>query len=126
MIQENFPGVQAAIVKKILAASDEMNVEKSLEFCSDDILYKFGNMPMVQGKQGIKEASSGFLRNFKSLKHDVKNIWEMGETVVVTMEVNYIRQDNKTFTLPCCNIFHLKGDKVQEMQIYMDISPAFT
>jgi ketosteroid isomerase-like protein len=124
--QENFPGVQAAIIKKMLAASDEMNVEKSLEFCTDDVLYKFGNLPMVYGKQGIREASAGFLQNFKSLKHDIKNIWEIGETVVVAMEVNYIRYDNKTFALPCCNIFQMNGEKVREMQIYMDISPVFT
>ncbi len=122
---ESFPGVRAAIVKQMLAASDEMNVEKSLSFCTDDVLYKFGNWPIIQGKQGIQEASASFLQNFKSLKHNIKSIWEIGDTVVVKMEVNYLRNDNQTFTLPCCNIFRIKGEMVQEMLIYMDISPVF-
>lgn len=122
---EKFPGVKAAIVRQMLAASDEMNVERSLKFCTDDVRYKFGNLPVVVGKQGIKESSTSFLQNFKSLKHDVQNIWEIGEVVVVEMEINYIRHDDKRFNLPCCNIFTMKGDLVREMKIYMDISPVF-
>ena len=122
---EKFPGVRAAIVKQMLAASDEMNVEQSLKFCTDDVAYKFGNLPVVVGKQGIRESSRSFLQNFKSLKHDVQNIWEIGEAVVVEMEINYIRHDDKRFNLPCCNIFLMKGDLVREMRIYMDVSPVF-
>ena len=122
---ERFPGVRAAIIKQILAAGDEMNVEKSLMFCTDDVLYRFGNFPIVFGKQEIKESSTNFLQNFKSLKHNIQSIWEIGETIIVEMEINYIRHDNKMFTLPCCNIFLMKEELVQEMRIYMDISPVF-
>ena len=125
-VQECFPGVRAAVVQKMLAASDEMNVEKSLHFCTEDILYKFGNLPTVVGKQGIREASAGFLENFQSLKHEIKSIWEVGEIVVVAMEIHYTRRDQKKFTLPCCNIFCMQGEMVAAMQIYMDISPVFT
>jgi SnoaL-like domain len=122
---ERFPGVRAAIVTKILAASDEMNIEKSLQLCTDDVAYKFGNFPVVFGKQGIKESSASFLQNFKSIKHDIKSMLEIGETIVVELEVSYVRHDQKMFTLPCCNVFLMQGDLVKEMRIYMDISPVF-
>ncbi|BAY24944.1 hypothetical protein NIES2100_47430 [Calothrix sp. NIES-2100] len=123
---ERFPGVRAAIVRKILAASDEMNIEKSLELCTDDVAYKFGNFPVVFGKQGIKQSSASFLQNFQSIKHNIISMLEIGETIVVELEVSYVRrQDQKMFTLPCCNIFLMQGDLVKEMRIYMDISPVF-
>jgi ketosteroid isomerase-like protein len=122
---EMFPGIRAAIIKQMLAASDEMNIEKSLQLCTDDVVYKFANFPIVVGKQAIKESFAGFLQNFQSIKHNILSIWETGETIIVEMEVSYIRQDNKIFTLPCCNVFYMEGEKVQEMRIYMDISPVF-
>ncbi|MEA5574981.1 nuclear transport factor 2 family protein [Anabaena sp. UHCC 0451] len=123
---EMFPGVRAGIIKQILAASDEMNIAKSLQLCTDNVVYKFGNLPMVVGKQAIKESSAGFLQNFQSIKHNIISIWESGETIIVEMEVSYTRHDNKMFNLPCCNVFSMEGDMVQDMRIYMDISPVFT
>ncbi len=122
---ERLPGVKAAIVKQMLAASDEMNVEKSLKFCSDSVLYQFGNFPAVVGPQAIAESSANFLQNFKALKHNIKTMWEVGDNVIVEMKVTYTRHDDQVFTLPCCNIISMKGDVVQEMRIYMDISPVF-
>lgn len=122
---ERFPGVRAAIVKQMLAASDRMNVEESLKFCTDNVIYQFGNFPVVFGKQGIRDSSAGFLQNFKTLKHNVLAMWEEGNVVIVQLEVTYTRHDNKVFTLPCCNIIKMKDNLVQEMRIYMDINPVF-
>ena len=126
MTDERLPGVKAEIVKQMLSASDEMDLEKSLQFCTDDVTYQFGNFPVVFGKQGIRESFSDFLQNFKALKHDIQAIWEIGDTAIIDLEVTYTRHDDKRFTLPCCNIIRIQDDLVQDMRIYMDISPVFT
>jgi len=118
-------GQYTEIVKEMLAAADAMDGEKYLSFYSDDVVYRFGNSPVLYGRQAIIDSSGSFFENVKAVKHDIKAIWEVGDTVLVDMDVNYTLRDGKEFSLPCCDRFRINGDKVQEMQIYMDITPVF-
>ncbi|WP_414582594.1 AtaL-like protein [Scytonema sp. PCC 10023] len=124
-MSESFTGEKIDIVKHMFKAGESMNVENFVKFYTDDALYQFSNFPVVYGPQGIRDASVDFLKNVEQVYHHMKNMWEVGDTVVAEMEVTYIRYDGKVFTLPCCDTIRFKGDKVQELRIYMDISAVF-
>ncbi len=123
---ERFSGKLIDIVKRMFKAGESMNVENFVKFYTDDALYQFSNFPVVYGPQGIRDASVDFLKKVEQVYHHMKNMWEVeDDTVIAEMEVTYIRYDGKVFTLPCCDTIRFKGDKVQELRIYMDISPVF-
>jgi len=121
-----FSGEKFDIVKKMFLAGEAMNVENFVKFYTDDALYQFSNFPIAYGPQGIRDSSGGFLEKCEGVHHHIKNMWETEDgTVIVEMEVTYIRHDGKVFTLPCCDTIRFAGDKVKELRIYMDISPVF-
>jgi alkylhydroperoxidase/carboxymuconolactone decarboxylase family protein YurZ/catechol 2,3-dioxygenase-like lactoylglutathione lyase family enzyme/limonene-1,2-epoxide hydrolase len=118
-------GSKSEIVRRMFQAGESMNVENFVKFYTNDALYQFSNFPVAYGPQGIKNSSVGFLEKVANVYHHIKNMWEVGDTVICEMEVTYIRHDGKVFRLPCCDTIVFNGDKVQELKIYMDISPVF-
>ncbi|MTJ46746.1 nuclear transport factor 2 family protein [Dolichospermum sp. UHCC 0259] len=118
-------GQKSEIVRRMFEAGESMNVDNFVKFYTEDAHYQFSNFPVAYGPQGIKDTSVGFLQTVAKVHHYITNIWEQGDTVICEMEVTYIRHDGKVFRLPCCDTIVFKGDKVQELRIYMDISPVF-
>jgi alkylhydroperoxidase/carboxymuconolactone decarboxylase family protein YurZ/limonene-1,2-epoxide hydrolase/catechol 2,3-dioxygenase-like lactoylglutathione lyase family enzyme len=118
-------GPKSEIVRRMFEAGESMNVDNFVKFYTEDAHYQFSNFPVAYGPQGIKDTSVGFLQTVAKVYHHITNIWEQGDTVICEMEVTYIRHDGKVFRLPCCDTIVFKGDKVQELRIYMDISPVF-
>lgn len=121
-----YAGEVPDLFKQMFMAGESMNVENFIKFYTDDALYQFSNFPVVYGPQGIRDSSQGFVATVEGLHHHIKNLWDVGnDTWVCEMEVTYVRHDGKVFTLPCCDTIKVKDGKVQELRIYMDITPVF-
>ncbi|HSA61033.1 MAG TPA: nuclear transport factor 2 family protein [Nitrospiraceae bacterium] len=119
-------GKNSELVRKMFEAGESMNVHNFVKFYNDDALYQFSNFPVAHGPQGIVDASQGFLSKVAKVVHHIKNLWEIDdENAVCEMTVTYTRHDGKAFTLPCCDTIVFKNGKVQELRIYMDITPVF-
>jgi len=125
---ERTPGELVALIQRVFEAGEAMDVQRFSERFTEDSLYQFGNEPIVKGREGIVNAKSidTFNKTVRSIKHHVKNTWEIGDILIVEMEVTYVRGDGKSFTLPACDVVQFSRDLVQEMRIYMDISPVFS
>jgi ketosteroid isomerase-like protein len=126
-----FSGQQIDIVKKMFLAGEAMNVDNFVKLYTENAVYQFGNFPIAHGPEEIRIASGSFkdkgsfLGEVEGVHHHLKNIWEVEKnTLVVNMDVTYIRHDGKVFTLPCCDIIRFEGNKVKELKIFMDISPV--
>jgi len=120
-----FHGEKTETIKRLFLAGETMNVENFGRHFAPNALYQFGNFPVVFGKEGISGASDGFLAKVEGVHHHLKNIWEVEEdTLVVEMDVTYIRHDGQVVTLPCCDIVKLSGEQIKELKIFMDINPA--
>lgn len=118
-------GPKSEIVRQMFLAGESMNVENFVKFYTEDAHYQFSNYPVAYGPQGIRDTSVGFLNTVAKVYHHITKMWEQGDTVICEMEVTYIRHDGKVFRLPCCDTIVFRGDKVQELRIFMDISPVF-
>lgn len=121
-----FSGKKVEILKNLFLAGESMNLDNFVQFFTENAIYQFSNLPIVYGPQGIRDSSVDFLKKVEGLHHHIKNIWELeNELLICEIEVTYIRHDGKVFTLPCSDIIRFTGDKIQEMFIYMDISPVY-
>lgn len=122
----NISGQNIDILKQVFLAGESMDIDNFVRFFSDDAVYRFGNSNIVSGHEGIKQSSIDFLQRVEGIHHHINNIWEIEDNeIVVELEVTYIRYDGKAFTLPCCDIIHFRDNKIQEMLIFMDISPVY-
>lgn len=116
-------GTKTDIVKRFL--TETKSADQFAAFFTADALYCFGNSEPIVGRDRIQESSMHFRQKLKSVSHDIKAIWELGDTVVCEMEAAYTRLDGKVLTLPVLDVFNMKGDQFREMHVYMDISPVF-
>lgn len=114
------------LVKLAYAAVEANNVEEYVTFFTDDAIYKVGNFPAVVGHDGIRGLALPLVEMFTSVTHDVKNFWEIDDTVVCEMDITYNRKDGKVSIIPCLDVIHFSGDKVRELKAYLDPSPAFS
>jgi catechol 2,3-dioxygenase-like lactoylglutathione lyase family enzyme len=88
-------------------------------------MYQFGNGEPCLTKAAIKDSVDVFFGSVDALYHDIRNVWEAGDTVFVEMDVTYWRKDGTSITLPCSDILRFEGHKIQELRIYMDANPIF-
>lgn len=114
------------LIKQVLVAVESNNVDEYITYFTPDAVYKIANTEPIIGQQGIREFALPIMQMFKTVSHDIKNIWELGDKVVCEVEVAYTRNDDKVFKFPCVNIIRLQGDKIREYQAFIDASPAFS
>ena len=113
------------LVRDVFFAVDRMDPDEFVSYLTEDARFKFGNAQAVVGRQGIKKAVSGFFGTIKALSHSVLNVWELGDSVISEVEVTYTRKDGKSVVLPCMNLFHMKGNKINDYKIFIDLTPLY-
>ena len=120
---ENSPSARAEIVKRFLTGT--RSADEFAAYFTEDAFYRVGNSEPLIGRDRIRESAVRFRQMLKGISHEIKDIWEFGDTVVCEIKVTYTRQDDSQVTLPCMDVIQMQGDLFREMQIYMDISPVF-
>jgi hypothetical protein len=105
---------------------DKKDIKAFSSFLDDNIIFRFGNMPVVNGKRSVTESVQGFYDSIRSLSHQVDNIWNDNNTVVCNGTVTYTRHDSGRLTVPFANIYKIGGDNlIKEYLIYADISGLY-
>jgi hypothetical protein len=108
-------------VASVFADIDAFEPDKFVAHLSPDARFRFGNADPVTGR----EAVAGFFATIDGLTHHIKNVWEIGDTVIVQIDVEYLRQDGKTVITPNADILPFDGDLVRDWQIYIDVAPVY-
>jgi hypothetical protein len=122
---DRMPGVLAQTCVRLFGRGEAFDSEGFVGFFTDTPMYQFGNGAPCLTKEAIKASVDGFFGAVDALYHDVRNLWELGDTVFVEMDVIYWRKDGTSIKLPCSDILRFKGDKIDELRIYMDANPIF-
>jgi uncharacterized cupin superfamily protein len=73
----------------------------------------------------VKEGVEGFWTTIDGLTHHIGKVHEVGDTVIVQIDVEYRRKDGKSVTVPNCDVLVFDGDLVRDWQIYIDLAPVF-
>ena len=106
-------------------ALDAKDTEKVLSLLTDDCLFQAGNTEPVKGKEAIANTLNSFFPSVKKIEHNMTDSFESGTSVVYRGMVTYTRHDDSMLTVPVCDVFKMKGDKVSEYYIYIDWSELF-
>ncbi|TBR57036.1 hypothetical protein B4U84_26775 [Westiellopsis prolifica IICB1] len=99
--------------------------DKYVTYLTEDAHFRLGNLEIIVGHKAIRDSLIDFYQQVKSIYHDIKQKWEIGDVVFLDMEVTYYRQDGTNVILPVVDIFRFKGELIQQLQIFMDINPLF-
>ena len=113
-------------VAPIFADIDAMDAGKFVAHLTPDVRFRFANADPAVGRAAVKEGVLGFWATIDGLTHHILNVYEVGDTVIAQIDVEYRRKDGKSVTVPNCNILVFDGDLVRDRQIYIDLAPVFT
>jgi ketosteroid isomerase-like protein len=106
----------------IFADIDTLDPDKFVAHLTPDVTFRFGNNDPVTGRDAVREGVAAF---FTSISHHILDVYESGETAIAKIDVEYLRQDGKSVTVPNADILVFDGDLVRDWQIYIDLAPVF-
>ena len=112
-------------VAAIFADIDAFDPGKFVAHLTPDVTFRFGNGDPVVGRAAVKEAVTGFFSTISGLTHHILSTYESGETVIAKIDVEYLRQDGKSVTVPNADILLFDGELVRDWQIYIDVAPVY-
>jgi ketosteroid isomerase-like protein len=112
-------------VKQTFADIDSMNADKFLAHLTEDVVFRFGNADPVAGRPAVREAVTGFWTTINGLHHHLLKSYDVGDTTIAQLDVEYERLDGKSVTVPNLDVLVYDGDLVKNWQIYIDLAPVF-
>ena len=112
-------------VAPIFADIDSRNPDQFVAHLTPDVTFRFGNADPITGREAVAQAVSGFYGTIGGMHHHILDVFESGNTVIAKIDVEYIRLDGKSVTVPNADILVFDGDLVSDWQIYIDLTPVF-
>ena len=112
-------------VAQTFADIDSFDAEKFVAHLAPDVKFRFGNAEPVVGRAAVTGAVNGFFGTIGGLTHHIRDVYELGDTVIVKIDVEYVRKDGKHVTVPNADILVYHGDLIQDWQIYIDVAPVY-
>ena len=109
-----------------LSVLDAKDIGKYATFLAEDVSIQFNNGPQVNGKQAVVGMLGDYWQSFKSLEHDLTNIYGSDKAFVLEALNHYERHDGQRVTINAV-AFTDKNDEglVTSIRIYGDTSALF-
>lgn len=109
------------IVRKFIADWSSLDVDKLVEYFTEDGIYH--NMPTqpVGGRDNLRGFIAGFLKNWSQTNWDVLNIMSKGN-IVIAERLDRTIAAGKKVDLPCCGVFEMRGGKIAVWRDYFDMA----
>ena len=111
---------------RYLEVLDDKDIDAYAAFLADDVSIQFGNAPAVEGKAAVVEMLGGYWQSFKSIEHDLTNIYGTDRAYVLEALNHYERHDGKKVTVRAV-AFTDKDDNglVSSIRVFGDTSALF-
>ncbi|MEM9366643.1 MAG: nuclear transport factor 2 family protein [Planctomycetota bacterium] len=106
-------------------AIDTMVTDNVLAYLSDDCMLQAGNANPITGKEAIKDVFENLYASIRAIHHQIDDHFSAGDKVVYRGTVTYRRKDDSMLTVPFCDVFRIKDDKICEYFIYIDWHELF-
>ncbi len=110
------------------AVVDQMNMEDLAKHTNKDIRLTFGNNPTSVGIDAMAAGLAPLWGSLNSMTHHIVRTWEnpQGDYGVIEASISYVRKDDKAVVIPSCSTLHRDSDGlVDELNVYIDLSPLF-
>jgi ketosteroid isomerase-like protein len=112
-------------IMRLFQAIDSKDTETFVSFLSDDSVFRFGNMPPVEGKDNIRQFLNNWFPTIRSVSHDQIEIWEPDGVKIMNGRVTYTRHSGSKLSVHFANTFKMRGDEIREYYIFVDTSQLY-
>lgn len=112
-------------IRAIFADIDSRDPDRFVTNLTEDVTFRFGNAEPITGRAAVKEAVAGFYTTIDGMTHHVLKVWDVGDTTIAKVDVEYVRKDGEHVTVPNTDIVEFDGDLAANWQIYIDLAPLF-
>jgi ketosteroid isomerase-like protein len=109
----------------LFADIDSMEPDRFAQHLSPDATMRFGNAPVVRGRDAIRDAWASFCDTVDGVHHDIVEQWEAGDATIVEASVTYTRKDRSRVTVPVVTIYRAGGELIADYRIFIDLAPLF-
>jgi ketosteroid isomerase-like protein len=103
---------------------DSGDVDGWADHLTEDVRLQFGNAAPVTGRDAVRDLMRGFLGRVRGVRHEVLDESDVDDTVILRLRVTCVRADGAEVTVPAANILHLRGDRIADYEVYVDLSPV--
>jgi len=107
------------------ASIDAMRLDEFAAGLAPDVKVVVGNNPVMNGRQAVKEGIGHFFSTINGIKHHLVNVAESNGLTFLEANVEYLRKDGKTVTIPAVTVLERNGDLVKSLRIYFDVAPVY-
>jgi ketosteroid isomerase-like protein len=104
---------------------DNLDLPGFLSRLTDDAVVTFANNPPAVGKEAIGEGIGFIFGSVDGMKHSFVTEFSDSDRTFLESQVDYFRKDGSTVSVPAATVMHRRGELVDEMRIYVDLSPLF-
>ncbi|MEE4257478.1 MAG: nuclear transport factor 2 family protein [Bacteroidales bacterium] len=113
-------------IQNIFRLVDTMDGAGLASMMTGDGIFRFANMPPVEGREAITAFLDNFFQSIKGIAHDRLEDWKVGETRFATGRVSYTRHDDSKLQVPFSVILKMQGELINEYLIFVDASELYT
>lgn len=115
----------AARVREMFGAVDRADIDGFVTYLTPDVTFRFANAQPNIGRGAVRSSLLKFFNNFRTLRHDINEMWVNDNVVICEQTVTYTRNDATRVSMPCVNILKFQGREIGEYLIYIDLAPLF-
>lgn len=116
---------KGTFVKDMYGIVDAKDGAALAALMTDDGIFRFANMPPVQGKEAIAGFLDQFFQSIKGIKHEQIEDWIVDNTRFAAGKVTYTRHDDSALAIPFSVILKMRGDLIAEYLIFVDASELY-
>lgn len=117
---------QNKFIPDLYNAIDAKNTAKLVGNMTGDSIFRFANLPAVEGKENIAAFLDGFFQSIKAIRHSNLEYWNTAGVWFVTGNVNYTRHNDSVLKVPFGVLLRMKNDLIREWLIFVDNSELYS
>jgi len=112
-------------VKNMYGIVDTMNGAGLAELMTEESIFRFANIPAIQGKAAVTGFLDNFFQSIKGIAHSDIEDWKIDNIRFATGKVKYTRHDDSELSVPFSVILKMQGDLISEYLVFVDASELY-
>jgi len=85
-----------------------------------------GQLARPAGADGARGQghNNRYFGSIGGLSHDFREVWESEDSALLVCDVHYTRRDGSVVCLPGVTFIHRRPDGIDDIQVFMDMTPV--
>jgi len=113
------------MINTLFEAIDRKDAAQFARLLSPQCEFRFGNLPVVHGRDAIAAFVGQFFASIASVSHTLEKVWEVPGGIVCHGSVAYTRHDGSILAVPFANVFGIDAEGIAVYRIYIDNSMLY-